>query len=61
MMFTLSRKKQGRKVTYKSKKSRCTTYNSHVNSRKSNNPNASNIDNIVVNSNLPHINVKTET
>ena len=45
---------------YISKKRRCTTVNSNVNSSKSNNPNTSNIDNVTVNSNLPHINIKTK-
>ena len=46
------RRKQGRKIFYKSNKSRCTTVNSHVNSNESNNLNTSNSDNVIGNSNL---------
>ena len=60
-MFTLSRGKQGRKVSYKYKKRRFTTGNSCVNGKKSNNLNTSNIDNIVGNSKFPSINVQTES
>ena len=60
MGFTFSRRKHGRKVSYKSKKRRCTTINSHANIRKSDNLNTSNSDDVIGNSKLPHINVQTE-
>ena len=60
MVFTLSRRKNGKKVSYKSKKRICTTVNSHINSSESNNPNTSDSVNIIGDSNLPHINVQTK-
>ena len=46
---------------YNSKKRRCTTVNSHVSGRKSNNPTTSNSDNYIGNSNLPHLNIHTKS
>ena len=43
------------------KKNRCYTVNSHDNSSESNNLNTSNSDNVIVNSNPPHINVQTKS
>ena len=60
MVFTSPRRKQGRKVSFKSNKRRCTTVNSHDNSSESSDPNTYNSDNVIGNSNLPHINVHTE-
>ena len=60
-MFKLSRMKHGRKVSYKSRKRIFTTFNSHVNSIKSNNLNTSNSDNGIGNSKLPHINFQTNS
>ena len=61
MVSTFSKRKQGRKVSYKYKKSIFTNVNLHANSSKSNSTNTSNIDIVVGNSNLPHINVQTES
>ena len=61
MEFTLSRRKKGRKILYISKRMRCTTINSHVNSSESDNLNKSNRDNVIGNSNPPRINVQTES
>ena len=58
MDFTPSRKKHDRKLLSRSKKRRCTTVNSHVNSSKSNNLNTSNSDNVIGTSKLPHIKVQ---
>ena len=44
----------------KSKKRRCTTVTSHVNISESNYLNTYNRDNVIGNSNIPHINVHTE-
>ena len=44
----------------KSKKRRCTTITSHVNSIKTNYLNTYNIDNVIGNLNIPHINNNTE-
>ena len=60
MAFTLSRRRQGRKTSYISKKIRYTTIKSHANSIKSNHLNTSNNDNVIGNSNLPYINVQTK-
>ena len=60
MAFTSSRRKRGQKVFPKSKKRRCTTITSHVNSIKTNDLNKYNRANIIVNSNIPRINVYTE-
>ena len=60
MAFTSSRGEHGRKVFPKSKKRRCTTVTSHVNSTESNYLNTYNRDNVIGNSNIPHINVHTE-
>ena len=61
MIFTSPRRKQGRNILYIYKKKRFTTVNSHVSSRESNNPNTPNSDNIIRNSNIPHINVHTKS
>ena len=39
----------------------CTTFNSHVISRESNDFNKSNSDNVIGNSILPHINIQNES
>ena len=51
-MFTLLRRKQVRKVFHKSKKRRCSTFISHVNSNDSNNLHKSNSDNVIVTSKI---------
>ena len=56
----LSKRKKGRKVSYKSKKRICITVNSHVNSSKTNNSNTSNSDNVIGNSIIPCININTK-
>ena len=61
MAFPLSRRKQGRNVLYIYKKRRCDIVNSYVNSSQSNHFNTSNSDNVIVNSNLPIINVQTKS
>ena len=61
MALTFSIMNQGRKIWYISKKRRCTTVDSHINSSISNNFNTSNSDNFIVNSNVPFINVQTES
>ena len=60
-VFTLSRRKQGRKVLSKSNKRRCITVNSQFNSSKTNSLNTSNSDDIIYNSNNPRVNVHTKT
>ena len=60
MEFPSSIRKQGRIIFYISKKRRCTTVNSHINSIKSNHLNIPNNDNVIENSNLPHINIQTK-
>ena len=60
MSFMLSRRKKGNNISYISKKRRCITVTSHLNSSESNNPNAYNSDNVIGNPNLPHINVHTK-
>ena len=60
MKFTLSRRKPGRRILYISKKRICITVTSQVNSNESNNPNTYNSNNVIENSNLPHINVHNE-
>ena len=57
MMFTLSRQKQGRKVSFKSKKRRCITVNSHLNGIETHNSKTSNSDDVIGNSNPSRINV----
>ena len=52
-----SGRKQGGNFSFKSKKRRFITVNSHFNSSETNNLNTSNSDDVIVNSNLPHINV----
>ena len=49
------------KFSYKYKKSRCITVNSQVNSSELNNLNTSKSDNIIGNSNLPHINIHAKS
>ena len=61
MVLTFSRRKHGRKVSYKSNKRIWNTVNSHVNSSESNNMNTWNSDNVIGNSNLPNTNVQTES
>ena len=61
MGFTLPIRKQGRKVSYKSKKRRCTTVNSQAKSWKLNIRDTTKTDNFVGNLNLSRINIKIET
>ena len=61
MVFTLSRIKIGRKVSFKSKKRIHITVNSNLNSSETNNSNKSNSDYDIVNSNLSRIKVHTKT
>ena len=61
MVFTSSRRIKGKNISYIYKNKRCTDVNSHVNSSESNHLNASNSDNVIVNSKLPHINVHTKS
>ena len=56
-MFMLSRRKQGRNISYISKKRICNNVNSHVNSSESNNLNTSKSDNVIGSTDLPRINV----
>ena len=60
MVFTLSRSKHGKKCSYKSKKWRCTTVDSYINSSETNNKNTYKIDSCIGNSNLLHINIQTK-
>ena len=60
MLFTSPSRKKGSKVSYKSRKRRCITVNSHVNSSETNNSNTSNSDNAIENSKLPCINLHTK-
>ena len=57
MLFTSSRRKQGRKVLSDRKKRRCITVNSHFKNNVTNKYNTSNSDDVKVNPNLPRINV----
>ena len=61
MAFTPSRSKHERKVLSKSNKRRCIIVNLHVNSRKSNNLNTSNSDNVIGTSKLTHSNVQNDS
>ena len=61
MVFTLSRKKHGRKFSFKYKRRRCTDVNSHFNSNKTNNSKTSNSNDVIGNSNLPRININTKS
>ena len=61
MVFTLSIRKQGRNILYKSINSRCTTMISHVNTNQSNIFNTSNSDNLIGTSNIPHSNVQNDS
>ena len=61
MVFKSSRRKQVRKVSFKSNNTRCITVNSHFNSIETNYLKTSNSDNVIVNSNLPRINVHTKS
>ena len=58
--FTFSRQKHGQKVFSKSKKRRCTTVTSHVDSRDTNDMNTYNSVNVIGKANLPCINVHTK-
>ena len=60
MVFTSSRREQGRKVSFNSKKRICITVNSHLNSSESNNSNKSNSDDVIGNLNPPCINAYTK-
>ena len=57
MVFILSKRKQGRKISYISKKRICTNVTSHVHSSESIYTNTSNSANAIGYSNLPCINV----
>ena len=61
MVFTSLIKKLGSKVSFKSKKRRRITVNSHFNSIETNNSNKSNSDDVIGCSNLPRINVNTNS
>ena len=61
MVFKLSIRKQGRKVSFKSKKKICITGISDLNSIETNNLNTSNSDDVIGNSYPPRINVHTES
>ena len=61
MVFTSSIRKQGGKVSFKSKKRICITVNSHFNISIKNNYNTSNNDDVIINSNLPRIDVHTKS
>ena len=56
-IFISSRRRKGRKVSFKYRKSRCITVNSYFNSIETNNSNISSSDNVIGNSKLPRINV----
>ena len=60
MVFTSSRGKLLRKVSFKSKKMRRIVVNSYFNSSETNNSNTSNSDDVIGNPNLPCINVHTK-
>ena len=57
----LIKKKQGKKVSFTSKRKICITVNPHFNSSEKYNPKSSNSNNVIGNSNLPRINVHTES
>ena len=61
MAFLSSRREQGSKILYIFKNRISTTVNFHAKSSESNNLNTSNNDNFIGNSNLPRINVQTES
>ena len=61
MVFTSSRRKQGREVSFRSKERRYISGKSHFNSSENNNSNASNSDDVIGNSNLTFINVHTKS
>ena len=60
-VIDFTKKKKGRKVSFKYKKRVCITVNSHLNSSKTNNSNKSNSHNVIGNSNLHLINVHNES
>ena len=59
-MFTSSRRKLGRKFSFESKNRRRIAVKSNFNSGETSNSNTSNSDDVIGDSNLPHINVHTE-
>ena len=61
MPFTLSRRTEVRKILHTSKRRKCTTVNSHINSYEYKNSNISNIDNAIGNSNITYINVPNDS
>ena len=61
MVFKLSIRKQGRKVSFKSNKKICITGISDLNSIETNILNTSNSDDVIGNSYPPRINVHTES
>ena len=60
MVFTSPKRKQWRKVSFRSNNRKCTTVSSHVKISKSNDPNTYNSDNVIGNSNLSCIRNHTE-
>ena len=60
IVFDSSRIKQGKRVSFKSKKRRYITINLHFKSRKTNNLNTPNSDDVIGNSNFPCVKVHTE-
>ena len=60
MVFTSSRINIGRNTSFKSKNRRRITVNPNFNSCETSNSKKSNSDDVIRNSNLPHINVHTE-
>ena len=61
MVFTSSRRKQGRKVSFKSNNMRCIAVNSHFNSSETNNSKTSNSDDVANNLKIPCINIHTKS
>ena len=61
MVFMSLGRKKWRKVSFKYNKNICITVNSQFNSSKTNNQKTSKIDNGIVNSKLPRINIHTKS
>ena len=61
MVFTLSIRKQGREVSFKSKKRKCIAVNSQFNGSRNNISNASNSDYAIGNPDPPRINNHTKS
>ena len=60
MVFTSSRRKQGRKFSFKSNKTISITVKSHFKISKTNNSNTPNSADVIGNSNPPRINIHTK-